>query len=252
MSRQFSAKPGPVTLAVDAEVLWLEVTADRSVRTATAEVTGPAEVAEKASAKMEGGTWTLTLPRTGRRQGGISIVSYGGGSSVITGGDFYDSVMQVGGRIVINGVDVTQAVRAGTPEPLRAVVRLPAGSSLTACVDSGAVIAAGALDRADAETVSAGIRVEEVREFCGRSISGDVAAEMVTGSAMLRATSGDISLIAAGPVEAESVSGDIRVHLTRQAIVRARSVSGDIRVTADSGIRPDVRARSVSGRVRTC
>jgi hypothetical protein len=34
--------------------------------------------------------------------------------------------------------------------------------------------------------------------------------------------------------------------------VRARSVSGDIRVTADSGIRPDVRARSVSGRVRTC
>lgn len=248
MSKQFTiTKAGSITCAVDAEALWLEVAVDPSVRTATAEVTGPAEVVDKIQATMSGSTWKLSFSRTGRRGGrGVSIIQTGGGySSMIQGGTFH-------GPVVVNGVDVTDIVNSRQPEPLRAVVRLPANSSLLAQVDDGGVSVRGTADRVDAESVSADISVEEVRELHARAISGDIHAERVFGSASVRTTSGDIELTTAGRVDADAVSGDIRVHCVAPVTVSAHAVSGDVRVTANLGVQPDVRARSVSGRVRTC
>jgi hypothetical protein len=254
MSKQFTiTKAGSITCAVDAEILELEVAVDPSVRTATAEVTGPADVIDKIQATMNGSTWKLSFPRTGRRGGSnISIIQTGGGYSVIRGGTFHGSIVQAAGRVVVNGVDVTEFVNAGQPEPPRAVVRLPANSSLLAQVDSGGVTVRGTADRVDAESVAADIRVAEVRELHARAISGDISADRVFGSASVRTTSGDIELTTAGRVDADAVSGDIQVHCVAPVTVSAHAVSGDVRVTANSGVRPDVRARSVSGRVRTC
>jgi hypothetical protein len=254
-SKQFTTtKTGAITCAMDAEILELQVTVDPSVRIAIAEITGPADVIDKIQATMNGSTWKLSFPRTGRGGGGnVSIIQTGRGvSSVIRGGTFHGSIIQSSGRVVVNGVDVTDYVNAGQPEPLRAAVRLPANSSLLAQVDAGVVTVTGTADRVDAESVSADISVGDVREFHARAISGDISADRVFGSASVRTTSGDIELTTAGRVDADAVSGDIQVHCVAPVTVSAHAVSGDVRVTANPGVRPDVRARSVSGRVRTC
>lgn len=251
LSKQMRApRSGPVTFAVSADMLWLEVGTDPRITTATAEVTGPPEVTSAVRESMSGSTWSLAWPRTGR-SGGITIGGGNYGATVISGGS-YQNIMMGGGRIVVNGVDVTSAVSAAQPEPLRAVVRLPVGSSIEVRITAGSVTANGPLAHVRAETTSADLEIATVGTIEARSISGDIEVGMAVGTARLSSTSGDITVgDARSPVNAHSISGDISVHATQAITVDANAVSGDVRVTSDPGVRPDVHGHSVSGRVRT-
>ncbi len=254
MSKTLTAlQPGPVTFAAEAGFLILEVDTGPKYATATVEISGPDKVTECATARMEDGCWTLRLPGGG---GGTTVIQSGSGSvrmstgSVRMGGTMIANADA--GRIIINGVDVTAQVSAAIPEPVRARACLPAGSSLEVRVDSGSVSVAGRLAAVSADTVSAGIDIDEAGSLRTHSISGDIRAGRITGPASASATSGDIRISdAAGAVDASAVSGDITVHATQAIVVNARSVSGDIRVSAAAGASPRVRARSVSGRVST-
>jgi DUF4097 and DUF4098 domain-containing protein YvlB len=179
-------------------------------------------------------------------------VNLSGNATYVTGGVIGRGVSVIGGRVIVNGVDVTAAARAAQPEPLRAVVRLPVGSSLDARVTAGNVTTSGPLAHVRAETTSADLEIALAGTIEARAISGDIEVGTAVGTARLSSTSGDITVgNARSPVNAHSISGDISVHATQPVTVDANAVSGDVRVTSDPGVRPDVHGHSVSGRVRT-
>lgn len=241
--QQFRARvPGPVTLSVEASFLLLEVAVSPQVGVAEAVITGPPDAISAVRAEMHGrDTWHIAFPATSGGAG-MTIINTGGVSNVV----------MAGGRIIVNGVDMTNAGRArGSAEPLRAMVRLPVGSSLDAQVQAGQITVQGPLATLEADTASADVEAQAVGSLRASTASGDVAASLVVGGASTRTASGDIRLVTRGPVEADTASGDISVHAERPVRVRAQSASGDVRVTADRGVCPDVRARSVTGRVRT-
>lgn len=109
-------------------------------------------------------------------------------------------------------------------------VTLPAGSSLETQTGSGDLTVSGDLVEANVRSVSAGLRLDRVRDLRARTVSGSVDVAGLTGPAEVKTVSGSIDLVAA--VE------------TR---VRARTVSGNITVT---GARVELDARTVTGRVR--
>ena len=161
------------------------------------------------------------------------------------------SIVMTGGRVLVDGVDVTAAAGPAA-EPVRLAVRLPAGSSLTGRSAAGQLTTRGELAHVDLTSTAADVDIDVAETLSARTISGDIHAATIGATARLHSTSGDIRLdAAAGPVTAETVSGDITCCVTRPVTVDASSVSGDIDITATRGVRPDVRARSVSGHVRT-
>ena len=241
---------GPVTFGLDAggTALLAEITAGPDAEMATAELTGPTETTHAARISMSGRTWTLALPRT--RPAGPTVITAGRRVNIVSG-TVTGSVCTVGGRILVDGVDVTAAAGPAA-EPARLAVRLPAGSSLTARTGAGQVTTRGELTHIDITSTAADVDLDIAGTLSARTISGDIRAATIDTTARLHATSGDIRVDAdAGPVTAETVSGDITCCVIETVTVDASSVSGDIDMTATRGARPDVRARSVSGRVRT-
>ncbi len=242
---------GPVTFDLDAggTALLAEIAAGPDAEMATAELTGPTETTDAARISMSGRTWTLALPRT--RAAGPTVITAGRRVSIISG-TVTGSVCMIGGRILVDGIDVTAAAAGQAAEPARLAVRLPAGSSLTARTTAGQVTTRGELAHADITSTAADVDIDIAETLGARTISGDIRAATIDATARLHTTSGDIRVDAAdGPVTAETVSGDITCCVTGTVTVDASSVSGDIDITATRGVRPGVRARSVSGRVRT-
>jgi hypothetical protein len=243
---------GPVTFDLDGDgaAVSAEVTIDPDASAATAELSGPADLTDAARISLSGRTWTLTLPRT--RATGNAVIRASG--NVITGGSFTGAVIMTGGgRVLVDGVDVTAAAAGPAAGPVRLAVRLPAGSSLAARTAAGQITARGELAQVNVTTAAADLDVDIAETLSARSVSGDIRAGTVDAGARLHSISGDIRVDAtAGPVTAETVSGDITCCVIESVTVDASSVSGDIDITASTGaVRPDVRARSVSGHVRT-
>lgn len=247
---------GRLTLGVKAGALILDVTASRQVTTATAELAGPEKIISNVSSRKEGGAWVISLPDTVYR--GVTVFSGRRHvSSVISGGNFGSTVIQSGGpiimgggRVVVNGVDVTDMVNGPDAGPVKLTVRLPAGSSLDVDVRAGSIRCCGPLDSVTAETAAADVEVEQAGGLDAHSSSGDIRVGRLAGPAQVSASSGDIVIHeAAGAVTANASSGDITIHCTAAVSVSARTSSGDVRVTAVHGVVPRVRARSSSGRV---
>jgi Putative adhesin len=182
----------------------------------------------------------------------VNGVSISGGSVVVGSVMSFTNLGRAHGRIVVDGVDVTDVVRASRPEPLTVRARLPQGSSLMARLTAGNIAAQGALARAQLDTTSADAEIQAAQSVQARSVSGDISVGVCGGPADLSATSGDIEIEdARGAVRAASTSGDVRVHVTQSVHVDARTISGNVRVTAPAGVRPQVSGHSISGRVRT-
>lgn len=258
--------PGPVTFRLDAPVAATEITVSPDARTASAELSGPAEVVDGAAAEVSGSEWMLTLPQPAAGAGSVVVRSAGPGSRVVnvaTGGAVVgfqgltvsgsQSVVMAGGRVVVNGVDITAAGPVVvTPEPVRLAVTLPAGSRVNARAGAGTLAVHGEVHGTILISKSADVVLDSAEYARVRAVSGDITAGTVTRNGNLHSVSGDITVdAAAGPVSADTISGDITVHAAGPVTIDAESVSGDIRVTAAPGTSPDVSASSVSGRVRT-
>jgi DUF4097 and DUF4098 domain-containing protein YvlB len=250
--------PGPVLFRLDALAACVEITVSPDTATASAELSGPAEVVNGARAAASGGQWALTLPRW-PPLAGMTVIQ-GAGTTIVTADVIPAGVSVIGGRVIVgdsmtfvngrlvSGVNVRTVAAA---EPVRLAVTLPAGSALTAEVAAGTLAVRGDLPTAAVTTTSADVNLDTTGDARVRTVSGDITARTVASSAYLRTVSGDIGVdAAAGPVTAGTISGDIAVHAAGPVTIDVTSVSGDIRVTAGPGVCPDVRARSVSGRVR--
>jgi hypothetical protein len=243
--------PGPVGFDLDASVASVEITVSPAATVASAELSGPAEVVNGTRATASDTRWALTLPRTTYPATGGTVVVQTTGHQVFRG-TLGGPVVMTGGRVIVNGVDVTAAASGPAPEPVHLAVTLPAGSRLAARLDAGTLTTRGELPAAEVTATSADADIDTAGSLAVRTVSGDITARSVIWVAKLRSVSGDIDVDAAGgPVSADTTSGDITVHATAAVTIDTATVSGDIRVTAAPGISPDVRARSVSGRVRT-
>ncbi|HEX2428099.1 MAG TPA: DUF4097 family beta strand repeat-containing protein [Gaiellaceae bacterium] len=112
-------------------------------------------------------------------------------------------------------------------------------------------------------TVSGDLRVERVdTSLTARAVSGDVMIGRIAGELGLSTTSGDVDIkaVEAGDVRVQTVSGDVRVGITRgtRVWVDAASVSGQLdselglegqdASAGDDGVTP-VHVKTVSGDV---
>jgi Putative adhesin len=250
--------PGLQRVTVKADYLTLTILNCAPGEEPGLEMDGPQDVTGKVRADRDGGTWRLTWPAgSGGGSGGVFIGNGGTQVNSFTGGGVHIGRMSGGGRVVVNGVDVTDYVRqqsgqgAGGGE-LTAVLRVPAGTEVSAEVNAGSVTARGSFAALRAVTQSADVDCSAavVGSLDASTQSGDVEAG-ATGPAMIATMSGDIEVTGArGAVQAQAMSGDVEVHVTESVMVNARSMSGDVRVTKASGTSPTVTASSMSGRVR--
>ena len=114
-------------------------------------------------------------------------------------------------------------------------------------IDSDLVVSVPKDSSLDAETVSADLRVSDVKGVINAStVSGDLNIERGMGTVQAESVSGDVTLSADSPsVGVKTISGDASVAGNIGAI-RGDSVSGDLTV---SGAVERVNAKSISGSV---
>jgi archaellum component FlaF (FlaF/FlaG flagellin family) len=174
------------------------------------------------------------------------------------------TVDSIGGRVVVWVPEGTDLVLGTTSA--RVTVEGPVGR-VAVVTESGRINVADATS-ADIRTNSARVEVGRTSaDCCVRTSSGRVTIG-ACGSADVTTKSGRIVVEAAsGPVQAHCVSGRVEIALTTAEDIDAETVSGQIRVTVPHGVAvhtnddltvraswPDgaestVNARTVSGRV---
>lgn len=207
----------------------IEIIADPSCSRAYVEVStdansGPSVEAIDALPDVRGNHLRVHLPKTAGGSGGVTIVSGGYSSSMISVGgnaDMYVNGQHVqvrGGRTYVNGQDVT-AAGAGSaggdpamPIHFRAVV--PYGSS------------------AQAETYNGNIVTTDVATVQLKTYNGDVRATGLAGESKVKTYNGNVSVGAAADtrpeVRAETYNGDITA-LDDDVRLRPKTYNGDVR-----------------------
>lgn len=223
------------------------------VTVTTTATSGPSHDAVRdATLTRSPGSLSATL-----RDEGATVVSTGYGSVTVAGRNTgvistgSGSVVMSGGRVWINGVEVTAGTgpggsAAGPLAPITIRATLPAGSSIDVRTRSGQVTAVGALASATARTTSGDITLDRCGAANLSSVSGDLEVD-AAASVVASTTSGDIRVGDVGAFTARSVSGDVRVRDTNGA-ASASTTSGDVTIGYSGPMRPV--ARSVSGDVK--
>lgn len=207
----------------------------------------------------------------------VSVVNVGGGrGGVHISGNITGGVVMGGGRVVINGVDMSEIARQGEVvtgagiKKKEVVLRIPAYkessfdfTSQTGNIDIGKVSGKGRL-----RTTSANIRAQELNgNFSVSSRSGDLNVAKVDGKLDFKAQSGDVSIkkieghcnvntqsgdvtikdiTLAKDASINTMSGDVDINISnRNAGVRIRTTSGDISLPdEDFSIDNDTRQRN--------
>jgi DUF4097 and DUF4098 domain-containing protein YvlB len=101
-------------------------------------------------------------------------------------------------------------------------------------------------------TVSGDIHADFVRNFEGKTVSGDIRLKgnSEPGDVRVSSVSGDIALErGAGELDATSVSGDLLVDVASATTVRTRTTSGDLTVRGSLSRAGNVEAETISGDV---
>jgi Toastrack DUF4097 len=156
----------------------------------------------------------------------------------------------------------------GSGPSVRAVIRVPAGSSVEVNAEAADVTGTGRFDRAEVKSAAGDVRLDEVEgdvrvkcvagdvtlgsiggEANVNSVSGDATIGRVAGAAALQSVSGDLELReAGGSIQAKTISGDVRIGAATQGAIALQSVSGDLTMGLSSGSKLWVNARSTSGK----
>jgi hypothetical protein len=229
-----------------------EGTSAEAVQRATLTQNRDGVLSAKVSGPSNGGT---TISGNGivinGRGGGMTIGNISGGS--ISTGRNGIQISGYNGPITVNGVQINSngsgvnVTPAASPIEITAVV--PPGSALSARTQSADIEADG-LSTVDARTQSGDVSVDAAWTVRADSQSGDVSVDWVQ-DLDAKTQSGDIRIgWAQGQVNAKSQSGDVQIQQFAGGSAQANSMSGNARVhvTAPHGDGPRiVRASSMSG-----
>ncbi len=97
---------GPLSLAVEASTLWLNVVCSAEVTTAYAKLSGPDEVVGALRERPTAAMWALTLPRTSAPSA-TTVIDVGGTTTIVGSTAVVGAVIGVAGDICIGGGRVT-------------------------------------------------------------------------------------------------------------------------------------------------
>jgi Putative adhesin len=130
----------------------------------------------------------------------------------------------------------------------RIVVEVPIGTDVDVRGASTQMSMLGALGATRIRTQSGDIRADTVTEFEANTASGDVRVHTVSGRAVIATVSGDAELTSVtGDLLMSTASGDLKAHHL-QGDAHISTTSGDVRVGRFDG--SEIAIKSVSGDVQ--
>lgn len=188
-----------------------------------------AEIVRKATVEATGARLNVEV---NEGSGGVTVINSGSGHTVMSMGNVAGGIIVAGGSIsmvggrIVSGQGIT-VVEPGSP--ITIVARVPAGSSVNSSTRGGGLETTGGLADVSFSSQSGDADLLTVTNANIGTMSGDINISNLTGRAMLK-----------------SMSGDITVHGGPGAYAQASSMSGN--VTSSGGLEMD--GSSMSGRVR--
>lgn len=237
--------PGPVTFdarsfGADIEVTVTDI-AHATVTVNTADTDGPSHDAV-AGARITDRPGQLSVRVSDRSEtGGITIVGRGNSVS-ISAVSVGRNVSIVGGRVFVNGAEVTDTLTRQAPVTVRA--ELPRGSKILASTESGQITTSGPVTQIGARTVSGAVSIDHAENARADTTSGRIEIR-TADQAVTHTVSGATLIDRARCANADSVSGSVTIR-EATGCVASRTVSGDIAIWHTGSI---PLTRSVSGRV---
>ncbi|MFF0145986.1 hypothetical protein ATK36_0473 [Amycolatopsis sulphurea] len=255
--------PGPIELAVSADVATVEVHAAEDHRTARVVLApavpgdaGAARLIEATSIESRGDRLTVTIPRT-PGGGGSTTVVRGSGNVVISGGVLTGEVVGLvlggaqDGATIVNGQVITGSgttVIGSADGGVRVVATVPPGSRVTLTGQAPALTTTGPLARVESDTISGRVDIAAAEVVSARTTSGAIRIG-ACGEVRARSVSGAVRIRElAGTATVKTTSGAATVTAVADSAVTAQTVSGDIDLSAPRGVEIDASTRSVSGR----
>jgi len=252
--RSYTAQhTGPIVLDLRQDTGVVVLSVNPTAQHATATITTSADEGVSADSVNDakitenGGQLNIAVKTPGGSSGSINIV---GGDINFSGSNYnFSSVsMSGGGRIIVNGVDVTAAVNAGakTITTITTTVILPADSEVLLSTKSAEVTVNGelkALDVSntigdlDADMTSGSLRVGEITGRLNVNMtSGNLGISAYSGTeARINMTSGNASINATpasrGRFSFGMTSGNGRITGTSHLNVRRNVTSGSLHVS---------------------
>ncbi|MFD9880566.1 hypothetical protein ACFWZT_03745 [Streptomyces alboflavus] len=257
---------GPIALDLTMHTGTIHLAVDPALKQARVELTtdadaGPsADAVRDADVSLTGQNLTVRVPDTASGTAGSTTVSFNGstmtfsgGSGVrISGGNVHISG-HGGGKVFVNGREVTADGPAGhalTPVTLTAY--LPAGSVALVSTHSAMTVVTGELARLDFDATSASLTAERIGDLDATITSGKVLVSDVTGSLAANVTSGYLAVGAYSGHDARLnlTSGQARMAATSKASGRMAVgvTSGQAYITGAAHL--NVRRRATSGYVQ--
>lgn len=232
-TRKFAANPGgPTLLDIKSNSVQFQLYAqnrrDILVELTTKDKPGEeaARLMDEAWGELTGGSYQLRVDNpNGVSNGGrgIQINNFGGGISVqnVSG-----NMSVIGGRVYVDGHEVTQSQGGASSHDITAKVYFPAHSPLRLETSAGDFEIDGQVGRLAAKLGAGDIRANRAGEVDIFSSSGDIRVDEVIGNAIVDTSSGDVVIgYVEGVVDFGASSGDIRV----------KEIVGNGRIKASSG-----------------
>ncbi|MFE3175554.1 DUF4097 family beta strand repeat-containing protein [Amycolatopsis sp. NPDC059090] len=256
------ATPGPVELALAADVATVVVNASPDYAFAQVTLNPEREgddeatrLVQAATMESRGDRLTVTVPRS-HSSGGTTVVRNHYGNVTVAGDMVVGSVvgMVIGGVnhgvTIVNDqfIDGSGTIVIGGGGGVRIHATVPAGSTVTLTGRSPNLTARGELAWVEAETVSGDLDVSAASAVDLRTTSGDIDTD-ACGTVRAKTVSGDVKVRNLdGSAHVRTVSGDVAIRAVADSTVTAQTVSGDIDLAAPRGVEIDASTRSVSGR----
>ncbi|MCX4828737.1 DUF4097 family beta strand repeat-containing protein [Streptomyces sp. NBC_01016] len=255
---------GPIALDLTMNAGSIRLAVDPTLKQArivlnTEATSGPsADAIRNTAIRQSGQRVTVRVPdvegsgagQTTIQVGGNTMTFSGGNGVSFVGGNVYVSGNR-GGRVFINGREVTanSAGDTSAPTPIEATVYLPARSEAQISTHSADTVVTGELARLDYDGYSGTVTAERVGDLDAGMTSGSLRIGEVTGTLAANLTSGNFTVGAYSGHDARlaMTSGNVRVGATSQSSGRlAVSVTSGNAVVTGAG-HLNVRRRVTSG-----
>ena len=153
------------------------------------------------------------------------------------------------GRTTIKVILPRTSMRSGEAD---LEIRVPEQSDLDVSAVSADVNTSRLMGPQRLTTVSGGIHADFVKDFEGKTVSGDLrlVGKSKMGDVRVSSVSGDVFLErAGGDVEVSSVSGDLLLDVASATTVRTRTTSGDLSLRGTLARNGNIEAETISGDV---
>lgn len=257
---------GPIAVDLTMNAGSIRVVVDPALKQArvvlkTEATFGPsADAIRDTAVSLRGQNLTVRVPdvaggmsgSTTIRMGGNTMTFSGGNGVQIVGGNIHITG-HGGGKVFINGREVTATGRASdAATPITAEIHLPAKSVALISTHTANTVITGRLARLEYDGTSGTLTAEGVGDLDATVTSGSVIVGEVTGPLDVNLTSGSLSVGAYSGHDARLnlTSGNVRMAATPQATGRltVNATSGCARITGAAHL--NVRRRVTSGYVQ--